>query len=205
MAWTDEQVEQLRTLWAEGHSTAEIGRRMGLEKNAVVGKAHRLGLASRASPILYQNNAARNEDILASVARGIAQVDIARRLKLSPDTVSNVVKRARNAGWDPGQSGKATLPQLPSLAPQSIMRPFQPGTRLPPVPPPATRPAQRAPVPSWVSGVSRCLWPIGEPRTRGYRTCDAPADLGMPYCHEHCHVAYVGYRPRVPMEMTHGR
>ena len=49
--WTAEVVARLRALWAEGHSTAEIGRRMGLSKNAVIGKAHRLVLPARPSPI----------------------------------------------------------------------------------------------------------------------------------------------------------
>ena len=51
MEWTEETIAQLRMLWLEGHSTAEIGRRMGVTKNAVVGKAHRLKLSSRPSPI----------------------------------------------------------------------------------------------------------------------------------------------------------
>ncbi len=51
MDWTEEAIERLRALWAEGHSTAEIGRRMGISKNAVVGKAHRLNLPARPSPI----------------------------------------------------------------------------------------------------------------------------------------------------------
>jgi GcrA cell cycle regulator len=51
MDWTEEMIVRLRALWLEGHSTAEIGRRMAVSKNAVVGKAHRLGLAARPSPI----------------------------------------------------------------------------------------------------------------------------------------------------------
>ena len=49
--WTHEVVLSLRQLWDEGHSTAEIGRRLGLSKNAIVGKAHRLDLPGRPSPI----------------------------------------------------------------------------------------------------------------------------------------------------------
>jgi GcrA cell cycle regulator len=49
--WTQAKEDELRALWAEGHSTAQIGARMGLTKNAVVGKAHRLDLPSRPSPI----------------------------------------------------------------------------------------------------------------------------------------------------------
>jgi GcrA cell cycle regulator len=51
MDWTSEAIEKLRAYWGEGLSTAEIGRRMGISKNAVVGKAHRLNLTTRPSPI----------------------------------------------------------------------------------------------------------------------------------------------------------
>ena len=51
MDWNDETILRLRALWDAGHSTAEIGRRMGVTKNAVVGKAHRLDLPARPSPI----------------------------------------------------------------------------------------------------------------------------------------------------------
>ena len=49
--WTTDAIARLRTLWAEGHPTAEIGRRMGMTKNAVIGKVHRLQLPKRPSPI----------------------------------------------------------------------------------------------------------------------------------------------------------
>ena len=51
MDWNDEAIARLRMLWDEGHSTAEIGRRLGVTKNAVVGKSHRLNLPPRPSPI----------------------------------------------------------------------------------------------------------------------------------------------------------
>ncbi len=59
MDWTEETIARLRALWAEGHSTAEIGRRMGISKNAVVGKAHRLELSARPSPIRRGDEAPR--------------------------------------------------------------------------------------------------------------------------------------------------
>lgn len=51
MGWTDERVEQLKTLWAEGLSASQIARVLGgVTRNAVIGKVHRLGLAGRAGP-----------------------------------------------------------------------------------------------------------------------------------------------------------
>ncbi len=51
MSWTPEKIKQLKKLWAKGKSTVEIGRELGISKNAVVGKVHRLELDARPSPI----------------------------------------------------------------------------------------------------------------------------------------------------------
>jgi GcrA cell cycle regulator len=51
MEWSEDVIAKLRALWSEGLSTAEIGRRLNISKNAVVGKAHRLNLPPRPSPI----------------------------------------------------------------------------------------------------------------------------------------------------------
>jgi GcrA cell cycle regulator len=50
--WTETKIARLRELSMEGVSTSEIGRRLGVSKNAVVGKSHRLGLPARPSPIM---------------------------------------------------------------------------------------------------------------------------------------------------------
>jgi len=48
MAWTDDRVEILKKLWAEGLSASQIaGRLGGVTRNAVIGKVHRLGLSGR--------------------------------------------------------------------------------------------------------------------------------------------------------------
>jgi GcrA cell cycle regulator len=52
MSWTDERVQQLKDLWAQGMSASEIADVLGdITRNAVIGKAHRLGLSGRPSPI----------------------------------------------------------------------------------------------------------------------------------------------------------
>ena len=50
MAWTDERVEVLKKLWAEGLSARQIADQLGgVTRNAVIGKVHRLGLSGRAT------------------------------------------------------------------------------------------------------------------------------------------------------------
>jgi len=51
MGWTDKKIADLEKFWNKGLTTAEIGKKLDVSKNAVVGKAHRLGLQGRPSPI----------------------------------------------------------------------------------------------------------------------------------------------------------
>lgn len=51
MTWTDERVELLKKLWAEGLSASQIAHELGgVTRNAVIGKVHRLSLSGRAKP-----------------------------------------------------------------------------------------------------------------------------------------------------------
>ena len=50
-AWTEERLQKLRELWDEGLSITQIGDALGVSRNAIAGKAHRMGLPKRPSPI----------------------------------------------------------------------------------------------------------------------------------------------------------
>jgi GcrA cell cycle regulator len=55
--WTEEKTALLRQLWEAGLSASEIAKRLGgVTRNAVIGKAHRIGLASRPSPIRIRHD-----------------------------------------------------------------------------------------------------------------------------------------------------
>ncbi|MDX2027586.1 MAG: GcrA family cell cycle regulator [Alphaproteobacteria bacterium] len=52
MSWTEQKIQMLRDMWGNGYSASEIAKRLGgMTRNAVIGKAHRLKLSSRPSPI----------------------------------------------------------------------------------------------------------------------------------------------------------
>lgn len=55
MGWTDDELEQLKAMWAEGLTASTIGRAIGKTRNAVLGKSHRIGLPGRAhTPAIRQ-------------------------------------------------------------------------------------------------------------------------------------------------------
>jgi len=175
MEWSEEIISRLRGMWAEGHSTAEIGRRLGVSKNAIVGKAHRLDLPARPSPI-------RREPVSPDAARSAPP----RRVEgptLPPLASADVVQGAREAVV---ARGPASSPQPPRVVPppQAAAPPAQPSPRVQVV---APRPFAR---------VATCCWPIGEPGTRSFRFCDDPAEAGKPYCADHARLAYVKVRDR---------
>ena len=86
MGWTDEQVEELKRLWNEGLTTGDIGKALGVSKNAVVGKAHRLGLNSRPSPIR------RGEEEINAVEEEAPVVE-AKETKKSPKKVEKAKEK----------------------------------------------------------------------------------------------------------------
>ena len=51
MVWTDDKIKNLKKLWLKGATTAEIAKKLGLSKNSIIGKVHRLNLENRPSPI----------------------------------------------------------------------------------------------------------------------------------------------------------
>ena len=52
MSWTDERIESLKTMWEQGQTASQIAEALGgVSRNAVIGKAHRLGLQARPSPV----------------------------------------------------------------------------------------------------------------------------------------------------------
>jgi GcrA cell cycle regulator len=166
MEWAEETIVRLRTLWDEGLSTAEIGRRLGVSKNTVVGKAHRLDLPARPSPI--RRDGSGGGAPRRSAPRRVAGPTLPPLSSTSP------------------LSGLASSPPvMPHLAVMSVK----------PVPaPPAARAAPPAPRP--YGRVVTCCWPLGEPGTRSFRFCDDPSEPGKPYCADHVKLAYVRVRDR---------
>lgn len=113
MEWTPERVAQLRTLWAEGVPVVAIGQRMGISKNAIVGKAHRLHLTARQSPI----KAVRERQAAGVVRRvtgptlpplaalGVEEVPAQASAPVVPVAVVRIARTAQPCCWPIGEPG----------------------------------------------------------------------------------------------------
>lgn len=89
MSWTDERVSLLKKLWGEGHTAAEIAKQLGgVTRNAVIGKAHRLKLSNRVSPI-QQNKKPANKNVERKIVKKASVVSASASFH-NHDNVSSV-------------------------------------------------------------------------------------------------------------------
>ncbi|MFT8777782.1 MAG: GcrA family cell cycle regulator [Gluconacetobacter liquefaciens] len=131
MEWTEETIARLRALWQQGLSTAEIGRQLSVTKNAVVGKAHRLGLQARPSPIRRPPASARAAEPGEAVAPASAPAPTPVTAAAAPASV--VVP--------PAVSPVVAAPAPVAVVPSAVVPPV-----VAPVVPVAPRVAEAAPV-----------------------------------------------------------
>ncbi|MFA9204891.1 MAG: GcrA family cell cycle regulator [Bacteroidia bacterium] len=179
--WSEQVVDELRRLWDEGLSMLAIAKVMNhgnpegpFTKSAIVGKAHRLNLPARPSPICCGG------------------IDNPYRDPITKQMIRPVFTKSI-----PSVRG-ARLPSLaaPVVAAVAAAKP-RPAVRATP----AAEPAQPAPVPRAVPVSPRhsCQWIFGDDTHRHrVRFCTAGAVPDKPYCAEHCARAYDGVPKRLP-------
>lgn len=95
MAWTDERVSVLKKMWGDGKTAAEIAKELGegVTRNAVIGKAHRLKLSGRASPIQASKKTVKvaKEQVNAKPRAKVKAVEMAEKPKPAPKRTTSSV------------------------------------------------------------------------------------------------------------------
>lgn len=126
MAWTEDRIAKLTELWDKGFSASQIAAELGegVTRNAVIGKAHRLCLKSRPSPVKGDNT------------------------------------KAKKAAAKPKKKEEKKVVTLLDLT------------------------------------STICKWPSGHPSDEDFQFCGKPATSALPYCEEHCAMAYQAQTPR---------
>lgn len=179
MSWTDERVETLKKMWAEGQSASQIAKELGgVTRNAVIGKVHRLGLSNR------------------NGGGGTADKAKAEPAKAKAEPKAKAAKPAAAAAQPAEATPEPARPATPAR------RPIIPAGQ--PLPP---QPAANEISPEALASVREvekkakklnlmeltertCKWPIGDPATEEFWFCGLPVQAGKPYCEAHVGVAF---------------
>jgi GcrA cell cycle regulator len=187
-------------MWSDGATASQIADELGgVSRNAVIGKAHRLGLDARPSPV----KAGEEKEKKAPPAKAASRGETGKRAAAgapAPDT-----------GEDSPPTPHARTPQRPqpdgiqyrSIGPGGFVRqgPGDTQAPIPPAPPRRLVPAKPSAEVANKTGLLElndriCKWPLGHPGEPDFHFCGAPANPGFPYCVEHCGVAYQAQLPR---------
>lgn len=211
MSWTDERIEQLRSMWEKGLTASQIADELGgVSRNAVIGKAHRLGLKSRPSPVKATEKAAKPAKPAAPAAPRPAPVAaVPRPAAPAAPRPAPVASRpepkppaeATHEGTNPAP--KPDAPRIVSIGPGGFIR-QGPGDQQAPIPPaPPRRLVPAKPSPEIADKTSLldlndriCRWPMGHPGEPDFHFCGEAVNPGFPYCVEHCGRAYQAQLPR---------
>ena len=204
MSWTEERIERLKKMWHDGATASQIADELGgVSRNAVIGKAHRLGLEQRPSPV----KPGEDKEAKAAPAPAATAPAPAKAAKAEAAKVANAAPAAaasnQAAPHHPAPNRHAPEMQYRSIGPGGFIR-QGPGDQQPPIPPaPPRRLVPAKPSPEVADKTSLldlndriCKWPMGHPGEPDFHFCGQPANPGFPYCVQHCGVAYQAQLPR---------
>ena len=207
MSWTDERIERLKSLWSQGVTASQIAEELGgVSRNAVIGKAHRLGLESRPSPVKPGEEKEKKAKAAPApkTAKPAPAPKAATPTPQPRETAAEAPRRPVTTGGAPTpKTADASTIQYRSVGPGGFIRqgPGDTQAPIPPAPPrrlvPAKPSAEVADKTSLLDLNDRvCRWPMGHPGEPDFHFCGKPSNPGYPYCVDHCGVAYQAQLPR---------
>ena len=211
MSWTEERIDRLKAMWTKGATASQIAEELGgVSRNAVIGKAHRLGLESRPSPVKpgeeKEKKAKPAPAPKAARPAPAKAAPTAAPREPEPASSKTAAGDAQPQPQPQPQQRRSSDPnavQYRSVGPGGFIRqgPGDTQAPIPPAPPrrlvPAKPSADVADKTSLLDLNDRiCRWPMGHPGEPDFHFCGQAANPGYPYCVDHCGVAYQAQLPR---------
>lgn len=192
--WDSSMLKKLKSLVGKGLSTAEMGKKLGMSKNAVVGKLNRLGWNTKAAePVSKKSKpttktATKKTETPKSGAKKILKNIVAKvSTKKSTDK-----KPAKAAVVEKKPAKKEKVEKKPVVTAKEVAIKEKPKTASKKTKKDlalhelliqhALQMANLKP--------NQCRWPIGDPDSESFHFCGETVFSGKPYCYEHCRQAY---------------
>ncbi len=208
MSWTDERIATLTKMWEGGATASQIADELGgVSRNAVIGKAHRLGLKARPSPVKANEvkPAAAPRKPVAE-ARPVARPKppaAAAPAEEDDDEDGDTAFGASAIPSQPLPNREPSSPRVVSVGPGGFLRqgPGDQQAPIPPAPPRRLVPAKPSAEIADKTGLLDlndrvCRWPMGHPGEPDFHFCGERVNPGFPYCVDHCGRAYQAQLPR---------
>ena len=212
VSWTEERIDTLKKMWDSGMTATQIAEELGgVSRNAVIGKAHRLGLQSRPSPVKSNEAKAAEAKPEAEAKQPVAAAAPPPPAPVAAPAPEPEIEEAPIAR-EAAPAAEAAAPSIPaeprgpvlrSVGPGGFVR-QNPGEQAPPISPAPPRRLVPAKPSEAIAGKTSlldlndriCKWPLGHPGEPDFHFCGDKVNPGFPYCVEHCGHAYQAQLPR---------
>ncbi len=173
--WDNATLKKLKALTGKGLSTSEIGKRLGMSKNAIVGKLNRLGWNAKAGGAAVvattekKVTAKKTAVKKAEVKVGVTKKATSGKTAVKKDTPKKVAVKVAPQKTATEKKTDAKISAKNLAMHQRIIQHSLEMANLKP---------------------NQCRWPIGDPDSEHFHFCGETVFVGKPYCYEHCKQAY---------------
>lgn len=205
--WDNATLKKLKALTVKGLSTAEIGKRLGISKNAVVGKLNRLGWNPKAGGVAaaMPEPASKAKADTKTAGRKTAAAAPAKKAsaKVATPKAGTPAKKATTTVKKTAAPKKAAAPAK-KPATKDAEKTVAKGAEKTAASKPATKTSKAVNSKTLAMHQriiqhslemanlkpNQCRWPIGDPDSENFHFCGETVFVGKPYCYEHCKQAY---------------
>ena len=204
--WDQNKLKKLKSLIGKGLSTSEIGKRLEMSKNAVVGKLNRLGWnlkamtgSTKKTPVASTDKKSGTKKSKLPIAKKIAPVKPVALPRATKKTARTVAPKKSATKVATGKTKVTavktkTVKNAPKVADKKTAV-----KRLPRAINTSKKGNENLALHQRIIQHSlalaalkpnQCRWPIGDPDSENFHFCGATVFVGKPYCYEHCKQAY---------------
>ena len=173
--WDSATLKKLKALTGKGLSTSEIGKRLGMSKNAIVGKLNRLGWNAKAGGATADDKKAETKKSApkTETKKVVAKkAETAKKATAKKTEAKTAAKKTATKVVAPKETTKKSDTKANAKDLAVHQRIIQHSLEMANLKP------------------NQCRWPIGDPDSEHFHFCGETVFVGKPYCYEHCKQAY---------------
>jgi len=183
--WDSSMLKKLKALVGKGLSTSEMGKKLGMSKNAVVGKLNRLGWNAKAgdADTEKKTKAKKDEKITPKKSAKVAVAKKSAAPKVEKKEKAVAVKKVKETKIVEPAKKKGAVAVKEKVVVKTASKKTKKDLALHELLiQHALQMANLKP--------NQCRWPIGDPDSESFHFCGETVFSGKPYCYEHCRQAY---------------